>query len=109
VGNPDYQPLAHNSTGIVGAAPIWHQFMQQALAPKPDEWYAVPGGVDQVGGNYFLPGTENLPPTLAQGWPVCRFRSFNPYTITDAQLVVNGVPCVLGYSPSSRGNRSTQG
>jgi membrane peptidoglycan carboxypeptidase len=98
VGNPDYQPLAHNSTGIVGAAPIWHQFMLQALAQKPDEWYGVPAGVDQVGGNYFLPGTENLPPVLAQAWPTCRFTSFNPYTITDAQLMVNGVPCVLnGY------------
>ncbi|MEO6795451.1 MAG: PBP1A family penicillin-binding protein [Candidatus Dormibacter sp.] len=98
VGNPDYQPLSHNSTGIVGAAPIWHQFMLQALAQKPDEWYPVPAGVDQVGGNYFLPGTENVPPVLAQAWPTCRFTSFNPYTVTDAQLTVNGVPCVLnGY------------
>ena len=72
--------------------------MLQALAQKPDEWYGVPAGVDQVGGNYFLPGTENLPPVLAQAWPTCRFTSFNPYTITDAQLMVNGVPCVLnGY------------
>jgi membrane peptidoglycan carboxypeptidase len=99
VGNPDYHPLAHNSTGIVGAAPIWHQFMTQALAAQPDQWYAVPAGVDQVGQNYFLPGTESLPPTLAGLWPVCRFSSFNPYTVTDAQLTVNGLPCVLGYTP----------
>ena len=112
VGNPDYQPLAHNSTGIVGAAPIWHQFMLQALAQKPDEWYGVPSGIDRVGGNYYLPGTESLPATLAQPWPTCRFTSFNPYTISDAQLTVNGVPCVLaGYgipgSPTSarRGKR----
>ena len=107
VGNPDYQPLAHNSTGIVGAAPIWHQFMQQALAQKPDEWYPMPSGVDEVGGNYYLPGTESLSPALAQAWPTCRFRAFNPYTITDAQLIVNGVPCVLGYVPA--GTRGTQG
>ena len=103
VGNPDYHPLAHNSTGIVGAAPIWHQFMTQALASQPDQWYAVPAGVDQVGQNYFLPGTENLRPTLAGSWPVCRFRSFNPYTVTDAQLTVNGLPCVLGYTPRDLG------
>lgn len=112
VGNPDYTPLANNSTGIVGAAPIWHQFMMQALAHTPDQWYAVPDGVDTVGGNYFLPGTESLPPTLAQGWPVCRFGgSFNPNTLTPAQLVVNGVPCVLGYSSTrySSGGYSTGG
>jgi 1A family penicillin-binding protein len=28
IGNPDNTPLSHNSTGIVGAAPIWHKFMQ---------------------------------------------------------------------------------
>ena len=99
VGNPDWHPLAHNSTGIVGAAPIWHQFMTQALTGHPDEWYGVPAGVDQVGSNYYLPGTESLPPTLAAPWPVCRFGSYNPYTITDAQLIVNGLPCILGYTP----------
>jgi membrane peptidoglycan carboxypeptidase len=99
VGNPDYHPLAHNSTGIVGAAPIWHQFMTQALAAQPDQWYPVPAGVSQIGQNYFLPGTQSLPATLAGPWPVCRFRSFNPYTVTDAELTVNGLPCVLGYTP----------
>ncbi len=99
VGNPDYHPLAHNSTGIVGAAPIWHQFMAQALAQQPDEWYAKPAGVNQVGQDYFLPGTEWLPSSLAGPWPTCRFQSFNPATLTDAQLIVNGVPCVLYYAP----------
>ncbi|MDQ6712548.1 MAG: transglycosylase domain-containing protein [Candidatus Dormibacteraeota bacterium] len=99
VGNPDYHPLAHNSTGIVGAAPIWHQFMAQALAAQPDQWYPVPAGIDQVGGNYYLPGTEYLPATLASPWPTCRFTSFNPYTVTDAQLTVNGLPCVLASAP----------
>ena len=99
VGNPDNHPLANNSTGIVGAAPIWHQFMMQALAQQPDQWYTKPNGVDQVGQNYFLPGTESLPATLATSWPTCRFRSFNPNTVTDAMLTVNGLPCVLGYTP----------
>jgi membrane peptidoglycan carboxypeptidase len=100
VGNTDFVPLANNSTGIVGAAPIWHQFMMQALAQTPDEWYAMPAGVDQVGSNYYLPGTEYVQSPLAQAWPVCRLRgNFNPYTLTDAQLTVNGLPCVLGYTP----------
>src|SRR2546423_2825006 len=99
VGNPDNHPLANNSAGIVGAAPIWHQFMVQALAGRPDAWYGVPSGVDQVGQNYFLPGTESLPSTLAARWPTCRFRSFDPHTVTDAMLTVNGLPCVLSYIP----------
>jgi membrane peptidoglycan carboxypeptidase len=99
VGNPDYTPLANNSTGIVGAAPIWHRFMMQALASTPDQWYRTPAGVDAVGGNYYLPGTEYLPAVLAHSWPVCQFRSYNPYALTPAQTIVDGVPCVLGYSP----------
>jgi len=95
VGNPDNTPLNHNSSGIVGAAPIWHKFMMQALARTPDEWYSVPAGVDQVGGNFFLSGTERLQPILAQPWPTCKFGSFNPYNLSYAQTIVDGVPCVL--------------
>ncbi len=96
VGNPDDKPLSHNSTGIVGAAPIWHKFMTQALAGKPDEWYQVPAGVIPSGGNYFLPGTQNLPNTLGQPWPVCKLpANYSPYTLTYSQITVDGVYCVL--------------
>ena len=95
IGNPDNTPLSHNSTGIVGAAPIWHKFMQQALAGTPDQWYAKPAGVHQVGANYFLPGTENVRSTVL-AWPTCRFGSYNPYNLTYADTLVDGVPCVLG-------------
>jgi membrane peptidoglycan carboxypeptidase len=96
VGNPDNKPLSHNSTGIVGAAPIWHKFMTQALAGTPDEWYSVPAGIHQVGENYFLPGTESLPPTLSQAWPQCKLpANYNPKSLTYAQLIVDGVYCVL--------------
>jgi membrane peptidoglycan carboxypeptidase len=96
VGNPDNKPLSHNSTGIVGAAPIWHKFMVQALAGKPNEWYPVPAGIHPVGGNYFLPGTESLPPTLSQPWPQCKLpANYNPYTLTYSQITVNGVYCII--------------
>jgi 1A family penicillin-binding protein len=95
IGNPDNTPLSHNSTGIVGAAPIWHKFMQQALAGTPDQWYAKPAGVHQIGDNYFLPGTENVR-SLVLGWPTCRFGSYNPHNLTYADTLVDGVPCVLG-------------
>ncbi|MDQ6884891.1 MAG: transglycosylase domain-containing protein [Candidatus Dormibacteraeota bacterium] len=95
VGNPDNKPLSHNSTGIVGAAPIWHKFMQQALASTPDQWYTKPAGLDQIGDNYFLPGTENVRSQVL-AWPTCRFGSYNPYNLTYADILVDGVPCVLG-------------
>jgi 1A family penicillin-binding protein len=98
VGNPNNQPLSHNSTGIVGAAPIWHKFMQQALASTPDQWYTQPSGLDKVGDNYFLPGTENVPSPVL-GWPGCRFGSYNPFNLTYADTLVDGVPCVLGGAP----------
>jgi membrane peptidoglycan carboxypeptidase len=96
VGNPDDKPLNHNSTGIVGAAPIWHKFMTQALASTPDEWYPMPAGLIAAGGNYFLPGTQNLPPTLGQPWPQCKLpANYNPYTLTYSQITVDGVYCIL--------------
>jgi membrane peptidoglycan carboxypeptidase len=94
VGNPDNTPLSHNSTGIVGAAPIWHKFMLQALATTPNQWYAKPAGLDQIGDNYFLPGTENIKsPVLS--WPACHLGRYNPYNLTYADILVDGVPCTL--------------
>jgi membrane peptidoglycan carboxypeptidase len=95
IGNPDNAPLANNSTGIVGAAPIWHRFMQQALTGVPDQWYAKPAGVNQIGDNYFLPGTENVRSTVLW-WPTCGFWSYNPYNLSYADTLVDGVPCSLG-------------
>jgi membrane peptidoglycan carboxypeptidase len=95
VGNPDETPLSHSSTGIVGAAPIWHQFMSAALHGVPNQWFSMPDGVDQVGGDYFLPGTEQLPPVLAQPWPSCRFSRYNPNQLTWNSIMVAGVPCTL--------------
>ena len=96
VGNPDNRPLSHNSTGIVGAAPIWHKFMTLALAGTPDEWFSVPAGIHQIGENYFLPGTESLPATLAQPWPTCKLpANYNPYSLSYAQITVDGVYCVI--------------
>ena len=99
VGNPDSTPLSHSSTGIVGAAPIWHQFMNAALSGVPNQWYAMPEGVDQVGGDYFLPGTEHLPPVLAGPWPACPFVRYDPNQLTWSNIMVAGVPCTLGTSP----------
>jgi membrane peptidoglycan carboxypeptidase len=61
VGNADHTPMLHVS-GIVGAAPIFHGFMTQALTGQPDSWFPVPEGLQAVNMNgytaYLLPGTD---------------------------------------------------
>ena len=61
VGNADDAPM-HGTTGITGAAPIWHAFMTQALHNVPDNWPAAPADIfTQAAGEYpnavFLTGT----------------------------------------------------
>jgi membrane peptidoglycan carboxypeptidase len=108
VGNPDDTPLSHSSTGIVGAAPIWHQFMNAALRGVPNEWFAMPEGVDKVGGDYFLPGTEHLPPVLGRPWPACPFARYVPNQLTWSNIMVAGVPCTLGTAYSQFVNAGFQ-
>jgi membrane peptidoglycan carboxypeptidase len=73
VGNADHTPMQHVS-GIVGAAPIFHGFMTQALNGQPDSWYGVPNGLTTVDANgytaYLLPGTEQVAQSQ-QPQPVC--------------------------------------
>jgi membrane peptidoglycan carboxypeptidase len=63
VGNADHTPMLHVS-GIVGAAPIFHAFMTQALSGQPDSWFSVPDGLQAINMNgstaYLLPGTGQV-------------------------------------------------
>jgi membrane peptidoglycan carboxypeptidase len=63
VGNADHTPM-RNVSGIVGAAPIFHGFMTEALNGQPDSWFAVPDGLRQLNMNgyvaFLLPGTEQV-------------------------------------------------
>jgi penicillin-binding protein 1C len=47
VGNADFTPMRQVS-GITGAAPIWHHFMRQALAGKPERLFVQPAGFERV-------------------------------------------------------------
>ena len=60
-GNPDWrQKMTLNSDSYFIAAPMWHQFMQQALDTLGigNEWYSQPPGLVQKGSNFYLPGTH---------------------------------------------------
>ena len=44
VGNADNQPMEHVS-GVTGAGPIWHDFMQAALKTRPVQQFTRPDGL----------------------------------------------------------------
>ncbi|HSX41164.1 MAG TPA: PBP1A family penicillin-binding protein [Candidatus Saccharimonadales bacterium] len=44
VGNNDHTPM-QNVDGITGAAPIWHDYMEMALAGTPVNNFAIPSGL----------------------------------------------------------------
>ena len=51
-----------NSTGITGAAPIWHKDMARALAGVKADWYTMPKDIVAVGSgdnaDFYLPGSQ---------------------------------------------------
>ena len=82
VGNTDNSPM-RGTTGITGAAPIWHAFMDHQLTNVPDDWAPPPSSVHQAsqGGRtaWFLAGTGPDPHTVAapQAPEGCRAWSYN--------------------------------
>jgi len=47
VGNADNRPMRQVS-GVEGAAPIWHAFMEEALKAKPDQDFPRPDGLIDI-------------------------------------------------------------
>jgi 1A family penicillin-binding protein len=47
VGNNDNTPM-QGVSGIVGAAPLWHDFMERALEGRPSQDFTVPPGLIEV-------------------------------------------------------------
>jgi len=85
VGNADNAPM-HGTTGITGAAPIWHQFMTRALRGVADDWPAPPATLHQASfrdrTGWFFAGTDGSTGAKqlsggAYGDAGCRTWSFN--------------------------------
>jgi len=61
VGNADNSPM-HGTTGITGAAPIWHAYMAKALQGVSDDWPAAPSSLHHAGyggrSGWFFAGTD---------------------------------------------------
>ena len=56
VGNADNSPM-NGTTGLTGAAPVWHQVMARMVGSQPDGWSAPPSDITVVGSDHFLTGT----------------------------------------------------
>ena len=57
VGNASGAPM-HGVSGVSGAAPVWRELVAQLHAQTPSLPPAAPAGVVNVGGEWFLAGTE---------------------------------------------------
>jgi membrane peptidoglycan carboxypeptidase len=68
VGNADDSAM-QGTTGITGAAPIWHTVMAHALTGVADRWPSQPAGLTAAntrwGTAYFMPGTSPTTGALA--------------------------------------------
>lgn len=101
VGNNDGSLLKNNSDGVVVAAPIWHNFMEEALKGTPAENFTVPQGiqtvtVDSVSG--LLPNPYT--PTTKQEV----FANYSAPTQTDNVHVVVKIDTTTGMAPTQFSN-----
>jgi membrane peptidoglycan carboxypeptidase len=114
-----------NSTGITGAAPIWHKDMVRALAGTKADWYSVPKDVVQVGtgdnADFYLPGTQTGvnpgggcyywgpagSPVPAGLPPDCRYSGTSPPTPTPEGGAPGTTPAPGGHPTPTAGTVPT--
>lgn len=63
VGNNDHSAM-YNVDGITGAAPIWHDYMEMALAGTPVENFPIPPDIT----GFHVCATGGLTPTTSPGY-----------------------------------------
>ena len=79
VGNADYTPM-RGTTGITGAAPIFHEVLTPAIANQNDDWPAPPADVYTIGQSAYLRGTDqrtNGGTTDVRRIGGCRYWTYN--------------------------------
>jgi len=71
-GNADNEPMLH-VTGVMGAAPIWHDIMEELLKGRPVRWFQEPPGMRHVvvcADSGLLPSGPAQPPSEGAAAPV---------------------------------------
>lgn len=64
VGNNDNTPMGNVTSGVTGAAPIWHNIMEHVLDEKPAQWPPKPAeviGKTVCSTSGLLPGSSGCP------------------------------------------------
>lgn len=103
VGNPDNTPM-YNSTGITGAAPIFHEFVQKISATLPPMQFIMPTGIITATVARYAP-LNGLPGISASGVTDIFAAGTVPNSYDQpSQDVVNGKP---GQATDASGNPST--
>ncbi len=90
VGNADNEPMRHVS-GVTGAAPIWHDIMEELLKARPRQQFSAPDGLTEksiCATNGLLPLAETLDDAPQ---PTSSDSRIGPdYTLQETQFMV---PC----------------
>jgi len=105
VGNADNSPM-QGTTGLTGAAPIWHQVMSQQIANVPDSWPGPPSDIRQKGADFYLVGTEGMA-TNVHGDGECRFWTYGNADYWYCGDGMSGLPGDPG--PGANGSGATPG
>jgi len=107
VGNADAAPM-ENVSGVDGAAPIWANFMEQALAGRPHLQFNIPAGLHQVevcAISGLLPGDlcpERVIDWFVQGYePKNIDNYYQKLSIYEPNGHVIHKECLDRYNPSS--------
>lgn len=59
------------TSGLTGAAPMWHAYMVAVTKGTPKVWYKPPSDVYQANGLWYLPGTGPASP-MGDGSTICK-------------------------------------
>ena len=100
IGKDNFQTLGNGEQGALAAAPIFRDFMKEALADVPATPFRIPQGIVLVPTNPF---TGNVVP---QGSPGSILEAFKPGTEPGASYAVSdiedpGVAVPAGVSPTA--------
>ncbi|MDE2476813.1 MAG: penicillin-binding protein, partial [Alphaproteobacteria bacterium] len=93
IGKDNFQTLGNGEQGALAAAPIFRDFMKEALADKPPTPFRVPQGIVEVPVN-SITGVQ-----VADGTPGAVLEAFKAGTEPGAGYTVSDINDVPGQAP----------
>jgi len=113
IGKDDFQTLGRGEQGALAAAPIFGDFMKEALADQPPTPFRIPQGV------VLVPVSPYTGAVMAQGAPGAILEAFRPGTepgaafaiseIDDPGLAISTAASAAGETPQGATNAAASG